>query len=294
MAMRSYKILIAGQGQLYEGLDVDSLRQLLPDQEILVSLDQDSTYELLHKTKFEFFIVDLVYLSRDFEKLASILNDLTHSPILIILNQNGREIQEMKERFPHQTYFSTPDPKLLFDVISSHFSALKTNVRQTLSLPEEVFSEIIKVLDQLLFETGARCILLSDTNGRLIAKSGEMEHLPVEAIISLLGGGIATLIEAGRIVDDDAVVNLTYREGSKSDLYAIDLLQNMLLILVIDHGFAYSRLGTVWFYARQSVSRVNNQLLKVKFSQPFQNISESLDQVISHEIDRLFIPPDNK
>jgi hypothetical protein len=294
MAMRIFKILIVGQGQWYEGLDVDSLRQLLPDEEIFVSPDLDSIYELLRQSKFDFFIVDLIFLSRNFEKLTSVLNDLTHHPILIILNQNGREIREMKERFPHQIYFSAPDPKLLFDVISSHFFDRKTNLRQTLSMPEEVFSEIIKVLDQLLFETGARCILLSDTNGRLIAKSGEIDLLPIEAIISLLGGGIATLTEAGRIVDDDAVVNLTYREGSKSDLYAVDLLQNMLLILVIDHGFAYSRLGTVWFYARQSVIKVNNLLANVKFTQPFQNVSESLDQMISNEIDRLFIPPDNQ
>jgi hypothetical protein len=155
-----------------------------------------------------------------------------------------------------------------------------------------VFNRISKVIDQLRFETGARCVLLSDTSGRLIAHSGDLRDLPVEAVTTLLGGGIATLIEAGRVVDDEALVNLTYREGSKSDLYAINLMYNLLLILVIDHNLAYSRLGTVWFYTRQTVLAMNELLKNVKFTQPLQNISESLDQVISDEIDLLFNSPE--
>ena len=112
--------------------------------------------------------------------------------------------------------------------------------------------QVGQILDQLRRDVNARCIFMANAQGHIIASSGDTGKVPLKEIASLLGAGLSTLNEAGQTLDQDwETINLVYREGKHEHLYALNVDQNLLLILVIGRGPYSSRLGAVWYYARQ-------------------------------------------
>jgi predicted regulator of Ras-like GTPase activity (Roadblock/LC7/MglB family) len=131
--------------------------------------------------------------------------------------------------------------------------------------------------------------LLSDSVGRVLVHTGNLEGLAADAITSLLGGGIATLMETAEMIDDESIINLTLFEGKKTDLYAINIGVKLLLILIIDKGRNYSRLGTVWFYAKQTAIDLEHLLMEETVANPEEEprFDSNIESQISDEIDRL-------
>ncbi len=153
---------------------------------------------------------------------------------------------------------------------------------------EALYKKVNVRLDQLLADTSARCILLCDPAGRIINQLGDTRGLSIEAITSLLSGGMATLLEAGKNLDEAGVINLLYREGKQADLYGINIHDDWILIIVIDRGTLFQRLGTVWFYARKAavdLNLVREELIKV---QPVAATEGHMNQAYTDELDRLF------
>jgi len=157
-----------------------------------------------------------------------------------------------------------------------------------ISLTPDLYQRINQEMSGLRSDTSARCILLSDSAGNVLLKLGDLGGLPTEAITSLLCGGIATLLEAGRNIDDRDVINLAYREGKHSDLYAINIRDNWVLIIVIDRGQMATRLGTVWFYARKSVDRLTQILDQVPMNKQQIKLDAHADKAYNDELDKLF------
>ena len=57
-----------------------------------------------------------------------------------------------------------------------------------------------------------------------------MINVNFRKIAALLGGSIATLIEAGRTIDnDEEAINLGYREAQKGNLYVINIGRSVLI-----------------------------------------------------------------
>ena len=87
------------------------------------------------------------------------------------------------------------------------------------------YREAFDLLEQLLQDVRARCLLLADAGGRVMAQLGNQTNLPVEEIVTLLGGGISTIIEVGRSLDNNPdAISLTYREGDHEGLYVVNLV----------------------------------------------------------------------
>jgi hypothetical protein len=111
----------------------------------------------------------------------------------------------------------------------------------------------------------------------------------MEQIASLLGGGIATLIEVGRSLDGDPeAINLAYREGKNEYLYALNVGQQMLLIIVINRGPYSSRLGSAWYYAQQTALTLRDMLSKIENGSSHQLLDTVMDRAFDVELDKLF------
>ena len=155
------------------------------------------------------------------------------------------------------------------------------------SLAMALYEDVKAQLSQLQADTGARCILLCDPAGRIIHTVGDTGGLAIDAITSLLSGGIATLLEAGKNLDEQGVINLAYREGKQSDLYAVNIHDDWILIIVIDRGQMYQRLGTVWFYARKATLELNHLREELEKVQLPRSMDAPLNQAYDEELDRL-------
>lgn len=180
------------------------------------------------------------------------------------------------------------DYQLLSSIIQNVSGPLETEIVQQASLTSEQFTFCQKVLFRLKSSIGARCILLSDTVGRILSSVGDTNDLNPELVVSLLGGGIATLLEAGKSLDDESVIHLSYREGKHMDLYAVNVGKDILLVIVITKSAGYAKLGAAWYYARQSALHLADYLRITKPDIQNVDFGGLSTQAISDELDKLF------
>jgi hypothetical protein len=173
-------------------------------------------------------------------------------------------------------------------IIQKISGPIKSEIVQQASLTSEQYSYCQKVLFRLKSSIGARCIFLSDSVGHVLAAAGDSSGLSVELITSLLGGGIATLLEAGKSLDDESQIHLTFREGSKFDLYAVNVGKDILLIIIINKTPGFSRLGSTWYYARQCALTLAEYLLLTAETSPAAGVGSLSTQTIDDELDKLF------
>jgi hypothetical protein len=99
---------------------------------------------------------------------------------------------------------------------------------------------------------------------------------------------MATLLEAGKNLDEAGVINLLYREGKTADLYGINIQDDWILIIVIDRGTMFQRLGTVWFYARKAAVDLNKVREELNQVQAVTVGEGHMGQAYTEELDKLF------
>jgi hypothetical protein len=145
------------------------------------------------------------------------------------------------------------------------------------------------MLEQLQLDVGGRCIILTDNNGQIIANAGDVGRVPIEEISSLLSGGMATLQAAGEALDGDTkAINLSYRESERDNLYGINIGQQLMLIVIIESGKYSSRLGTAWYYARQTAVSLRKLIAQVDHHVAPQILEADIDGALDDEFDKLF------
>jgi hypothetical protein len=96
-------------------------------------------------------------------------------------------------------------------------------------------------------------------------------------------------MESGRIFDEEKdTINLAYREGTRDCLYAINVGERLLLIIVIHNGLYASRIGSVWYYAQQTATNMRRILGDADFASPSNVFEETSEEELQNELDNLF------
>ncbi|MGB8252877.1 MAG: roadblock/LC7 domain-containing protein, partial [Anaerolineaceae bacterium] len=183
------------------------------------------------------------------------------------------------------SYGSHPAPQLVFPkpIDQRNLSALLAqlledgpqNPSEEIQLSESTSKQIENILKELQRSTNARCIVVSNQDGRVLVQQGETENISVDSLASLVSGSIMTLEEVGHIFNDPTVINLAFREGAKSDLYVMNIGQHLMLIMIQDKSVISPKLGTVWFYSRQTAITIDKV---IKDSTPLKKIQKSADK----------------
>lgn len=207
----------------------------------------------------------------------------------LIITSYGENYQHLPEEIANQ-YPIIPKPidyQQLLELIQSVLNRSISDTTRHAGLSSEQFILCQEVLYRLRTSTAARTILLCDTVGRILVSVGGDANLPLDLLASLLGGGIATLAESGKILEDRSLVYLTFREGEKMDLYGLNVGSDFLLVLLITKSQGYSRLGTTWYYARQSALYLGEHL-RLSSGQPQLDILNLNTRAVNEELDKLF------
>ncbi len=179
------------------------------------------------------------------------------------------------------------DARQLFTIIEEILGPARNKDLGHFSLSRHQYSKCNEEIIKLRNNVNARCIMLSDPVGRVLISTGAIEGIASDTITSLLGGGLATLLEAGKELDIEGVLNLSYREGKSTDLYALNIGMVLILIIIIDKGRFYNKLGTVWYYARQAALNLETAILSSDADPDVPVFDDVDNETISDEIDRL-------
>jgi predicted regulator of Ras-like GTPase activity (Roadblock/LC7/MglB family) len=143
-------------------------------------------------------------------------------------------------------------------------------------------------LDALRYDIGAHCVFLADMQGQLLAQVGTAEGVRSGTLLALLAGGFATSMELARQLGDDEAVDLNFHEGSRYEVYSINVGENLFMAILYDRRVQTSRVGMVWLYARRAVEKLLDVLSSPEATSGSQALDTDFGSSLMAELDTLF------
>ncbi len=288
-AMSKKQILIVDDEKPILTVLENSLKKL--DYHVATATDGFVALDYLLEQPFDLVITDYNMGEIDGLELLEAIHYAQPSAQVIMITAYGSDaLKAETRRLQAYRYLTKPlEINTFRQVVQEALGDIEPAQPAMPVLSDDHYQQVNQMLEQLLTDVGARCVFLSDIQGQAIARAGHTDKLPAVEMGSLLGAGMATLSEAGRVLDADAeAINLAYRESDNGYLYAVNIGPQQLLILVIDRSSYSSRLGTVWYHARQTALALRQIVSKVAQVTPQQIFNPTVDRAFEAELDKLF------
>ncbi|MCJ7567519.1 MAG: response regulator [Anaerolineales bacterium] len=179
--------------------------------------------------------------------------------------------------------------RALLSAASEALQELEAPSRKIVSYSVNCLDAIETALIELAHNTGARCVMLADAKGSLIACEGDSGGIDMATLLALVAGGFATAAEISRCLGDQQAMNLNFHEGSSWEIYSASLSDKICLILLFDKKAQSGRIGMVWLYAKRTIQTLIDFIKEDTSYQVQDHVSEDFKTSLSSEIDLLFI-----
>ena len=152
------------------------------------------------------------------------------------------------------------------------------------SFTEDDFGAITKSLERFLFDSNARCALLVDRTGQLVATVGEQPKFDPTAFATLTAADFSANDQLAKLIGENDF-NSLFHQGEKESMYLADVARRVILVVLFD---SRTTLGLVRIKMRQTVVELT-QLFEIVFARggsadAVPNILAGADD----EIDKLF------
>ncbi|MDQ6963700.1 MAG: response regulator [Mariprofundales bacterium] len=219
--------------------------------------------QIIREQSFDLIVTDYKMAGMDGLALLEAIRRIRPQARVVLMTAYGTsEVEAQARKLQAYRYLAKPLELQDFrQVVSQALDDMVVNREGVLMLPDTRYMQIGRLLARLQREVGAHCVLLVDVQGQVIAQQGKTESLPVSEMVALLGGGIATLSEAGQALDGKVdALNLIYRESECYHLYGINVGVHLALIVLIAHTEYSSPLGSVWYYTRRIVTELQQMV----------------------------------
>lgn len=268
----------------------NSLKKVDPTLQVTTVTNGFAALDRLLAHPYDVVVTDFNMAEMDGLELAEAIRYAQPDARLIMITAFGNEVIEAEaRRIKVFRYLTKPLEIGAFrQVVQEALYGQNLEQPTVATWSEENFRQLNEQLGRLRTDVKASCVLLTDTSANVIAKTGYTDEIPVESVASLLSGSIVTLIEAGRAIDGNAeCVHLAYREGKNDDLYALNVGQQYLLILVVNRGPYSSRLGSVWYHARQIALNLKTKLDEIESVAKNPVFPGQIEQAFDTELNKL-------
>ena len=153
------------------------------------------------------------------------------------------------------------------------------------SFTEDDFAAITTSLQKFLFESNARCALLVDRSGQLVATVGEQPHFDPTAFATLTAADFSANDQLAKLIGETDF-NSLFHQGEKESMYLADVARRVILVVLFD---TRTTLGLVRLKMKETVG----ELTKL-FEQVFSRGKDGAPQPqgllhgAEDEIDKLF------
>src|ERR1019366_6977526 len=128
------------------------------------------------------------------------------------------------------------------------------------SFTEDDFGAITKSLQKFLFESNARCALLVDRSGQLVATVGEQPTFDPTAFATLTAADFSANDQLAKLIGENDF-NSLFHQGEKESMYLADIARRVILVVLFDNR---TTLGLVRLKMKLTVEELN-QLFAVVF-----------------------------
>ena len=153
------------------------------------------------------------------------------------------------------------------------------------SFSENDFKQIQTHLQAFLRESNARCALLVDRTGQLVATVGEQPHFDPTTFATLTAADFSANDQLAKMIGEAEFASLVH-QGEKESMFLADVARRVILVVLFDQR---ATLGLVKLKAKGAVDNLN-KVFEAMFNRvasgaaPQKGILEGAED----EIDKLF------
>src|SRR5881394_258087 len=102
------------------------------------------------------------------------------------------------------------------------------------SFTEEDFAAITASLQAFLKESNARCALLVDRTGQLVATVGEQPKFDARTFATLTAADFSANDQLARLIGENDF-NSLFHQGEKESMYLADVARRVILVVLFDN-----------------------------------------------------------
>ena len=153
------------------------------------------------------------------------------------------------------------------------------------SFSEDDSGAITRVLEQFLHDSNARCALLVDRTGQLVATAGERPRFDPTAFATLTAADFSANDQLARLIGETEF-NSLFHQGEQESMYLSDIARRLILVTLFDNR---TTLGLVRLKAKPAVEELTR--LFTRMFERVQTGHAPPPDVLAgaeDEIDRLF------
>src|SRR5689334_18635798 len=153
------------------------------------------------------------------------------------------------------------------------------------SFTEDDFRAISNALEAFLIECNARCALLVDRTGQLVATVGERPNFDPTAFATLTAADFSANDQLAKLIGENDF-NSLFHQGEKESMYLADIARRVILVVLFDNR---TTLGLVRLKMKTTVEELNKL-----FAAVFQRARETRQSQTGllagaeDEIDKMF------
>ena len=151
------------------------------------------------------------------------------------------------------------------------------------SFTEDDFSEITQSLQRFLQDTNARCALLVDRTGQLVATVGEQPTFDPTAFATLTAADFSANDQLAKLIGETDFSTL-FHQGERESMYLADVARRVILVVLFDNR---TTLGLVRLKMKNTVDELTAFFGRV-FERPDADRQPNVLAGADDEIDKLF------
>jgi predicted regulator of Ras-like GTPase activity (Roadblock/LC7/MglB family) len=155
----------------------------------------------------------------------------------------------------------------------------------TWSFTEGDFGAITQSLERFLHESNARCALLVDRTGQLVATVGEKPTFDPTAFATLTAADFSANDQLAKLIGEKEFSSL-FHQGERESMYLADVLHRVILVVLFD---SRTTLGLVRLKVKAAVDELGRLFRSVfERASAGQPAQPSVLAGAEDEIDKLF------
>src|SRR5919197_2312585 len=99
------------------------------------------------------------------------------------------------------------------------------------SFTEDDYEAIVRSLQQFLYDSNARCALLVDRSGQLVATVGEQPRFDPTAFAPLPAADFSANDQLARLIGETEF-NSLFHQAEQEQMYLVDIVRSVILLIL--------------------------------------------------------------
>ena len=102
------------------------------------------------------------------------------------------------------------------------------------SFTEDDLGAIMRSLQQFLYDSNARCAMLVDRSGQLVATVGEQPRFDATSFATLTAADFSANDQLARLIGETEFSSL-FHQGEQESMYLVDIARRVILVILFDN-----------------------------------------------------------